>query len=92
MLPPGLGQPDEPPQPPAAHCSLGETEPPDQTYSALGEQGGRTGTIQSHLPSLPTARGAAAPSASHPDATRAVQGQSISPFHGFSLEPLDILG
>lgn len=80
MLPRSLGQLDKPLQPPAANCSLGETE------------SARIKPTQPHLPSLPTAHWAAAPLASHPNAPRTTQGQSISPFHGFSLEPPDILG
>lgn len=43
-------------------------------------------------PSPFSACGAAAPSTSHPDATKAAWGRSISPFHGFPLELLDIPG
>jgi len=60
--------------------------------NGLSPGGARRKDQDCPAPSPLPARSTAAPPGSHPDATRAAQGRSISPFCSFSLEPLDILG
>lgn len=95
MLPPSLGQLDKPLQPPAANCSLGETESPQ--IKPTQPWGSRQGGLGLSSPIslfylLPAGLQLPWPHTPMPPEPRRIRAEKVSPFHGFSLEPLDILG